>query len=113
MDFPSTSVSFFKTNLVAMSPTYKTVTGLTALLIYIFGEDGLISVVLKAKGDTAIGDGRYQNVLCNVVQNPPISVADPEGLIAGWVSYRAKWIASLPPDTVMRMRYIDAASGVS
>lgn len=113
VEFPSTSISFFKTNLVTTTANYQGVTGLTALRTYIFGEDGLISVVLKAKGDTALGDGRYQNMLCNVVQNPPTSVADPEGLIAGWVSYRAKWTASLPPDTTMRMRTIDAASGIS
>lgn len=112
IEFPSTSVTFFKTNQVTTTTNYKS-SGLTALRTYIFGEDGVIGVTLKAKGDTPFGDGRWQDITCKTVQNPPNSVADPSGLIAGWTSYRVKQTFSLPPDSVMRLRTIDACSGLS
>jgi hypothetical protein len=47
------------------------------------------------------------------VQNAEPTVADPEGLIPGWTSYRVHFTTSLGPDTTIRIREIDAASAIS
>jgi hypothetical protein len=48
---------------------YQGVTGLTALRTYIFGQDGIFSINLGAQNDTTFGEGQWQNIKCNVVQN--------------------------------------------
>ena len=113
IELPSSGVHFFQTNLVTQTSNYKSVTGLTALRTYIFGRDGIFAINLGAQGDTGFGDGSYQNIKCNVVQNAEPSVADPEGLIPGWTSYRVHFTTSLGPDTTIRIREIDAASAIS
>jgi hypothetical protein len=111
-ELPGTGVDFFQTNLVTMTSNYKT-TGATALRTYIFGRDGVIAINLAGRGDTAYGDGNYRGIKCNVVQNAPISVSDPEGLIPGWTSYKVHFTVTLPPDPTQRVRLIDALSGIS
>jgi hypothetical protein len=34
-------------------------------------------------------------------------------MIGGWTSYNVKFVVTLPPDTVQRMRFIDSVSNVS
>lgn len=113
IELPSSGVHFFQSNLVTTTANYKGVTGLTGLRTYIFGRDGIYTVNLGAQGDTGYGDGEWQNIKCNVVQNAEPTVADPEGLIPGWTSYRVHFTASLGPDTTIRIREIDAASAIS
>jgi hypothetical protein len=93
-ELPGTGVDFFQTNLVTQTANYKT-TGSTALRTYIFGRDGVIAINLAGRGDTAYGDGNYRGIKCNVVQNAPLSVSDPEGLIPGWTSYKVHRINKL------------------
>lgn len=113
LEFPATQVSFFQSNLVTLTTAYKGSSGVTAYRTYIFGENGVIAVRLGGRGDNAINDGNWRNIDVTTVQNPSNSVADPSGLIGGWTSYRVHFTASLPPDTTMRLRYIDATSAVS
>jgi len=113
IELPSSGVQFYQTNLVTQTANYSGVTGLTALRTYIFGRDGVFSVNLGAKGDTGFGDGEWRNIECNIVQNAAPTVADPEGLIPGWTSYRVHFTTSLGPDTTIRQRQIDAASAIS
>jgi hypothetical protein len=113
VELPSTGVRFFQTNLVTQTVNYQGVTGLTALRTYIFGQDGIFSINLGAQNDTTFGEGQWQNIKCNVVQNAAPTVADPEGLIPGWTSYRVHFTTSLGPDTTIRIREIDAASAIS
>jgi len=113
IELPSSGVHFFQTNQVTTTANYKSVSGLTALRTYIFGRDGIYSIKLGAQGDTAFGDGEWQNIKCNIVQNAEPTVADPEGLIPGWTSYRVHFTTSLGPDTTIRIREIDAASAIS
>lgn len=113
IELPSSGVHFFQTNQVTTTANYKNVTGLTALRTYIFGRDGIFSIKLGAQGDTEFGDGEWQNIKCNIVQNAEPTVADPEGLIPGWTSYRVHFTTSLGPDTTVRIREIDAASAIS
>lgn len=113
IELPSSGVRFFQSNLVTQTANYKNITGLTALRTYIFGRDGIYSIKLGVQGDTQYGDGEWQNIKCNIVQNAEPSVADPEGLIPGWTSYRVHFTTSLGPDTTCRIREIDAASAIS
>jgi hypothetical protein len=113
IELPGSGVHFFQTNQVTSTTNYKGVTGLTALRTYIFGRDGIYSIKLGAQGDTEYGDGEWQNINCNIVQNAEPTVADPEGLIPGWTSYRVHFTTSLGPDTTVRIREIDAASAIS
>jgi hypothetical protein len=80
IELPSSGVHFFQSNQVTTTANYKSVTGLTALRTYIFGRDGIFSINLGAQGDTGFGDGEWQNIRCNVVQNAAPSVADPNPL---------------------------------
>jgi hypothetical protein len=95
------------------NPGTGAITGLTALRTYIMGREGVISITLGARGDTSFGDGNFRNIRCYTVQNADPTVADPSGLIPGWTSYKVHFTTTLPPDTQMRLRYIDAASGIS
>ena len=113
IELPGSGVHFFQSNQVTSTSNYKGVTGLTALRTYIFGRDGIYSIKLGAQGDTEFGDGEWQNIKCNIVQNAAPTVADPEGLIPGWTSYRVHFTTSLGPDTTVRLRQIDAASAIS
>jgi hypothetical protein len=113
IELPTTGVHFFQTNLVTKTSNYKSITGLTALRTYIFGRDGIFAINLGAKGDVSYGDGEWRNIECNIRQNVEPTVADPEGLIPGWTSYRVHFTTSLGPDTTIRMRQIDAASAIS
>jgi hypothetical protein len=113
IELPGSGVHFFQTNQVTTTANYKGVSGLTALRTYIFGRDGIYSIKLGAQGDTSYGDGEFQNIKCNIVQNVEPTVADPEGLIPGWTSYRVHFTTSLGPDTTIRIREIDAASAIS
>jgi N4-gp56 family major capsid protein len=113
IELPGSGVHFFQTNQVTQTANYKGVTGLTALRTYIFGRDGIYSIKLGAQGDTEFGDGEWSNIKPNITQNAAPSVADPEGLIQGWTSYKVHFTTSLGPDTTVRIREIDAASAIS
>jgi hypothetical protein len=113
IELPASGVHFFQTNQVTTTSTYLGHAGVTALRTYIFGRDGIFAIKLSAQGDTNFGDGHWQNITCNIVQNAEPSVADPEGLIPGWTSYRVHFTTSLGPDTTIRMRQIDAATAIS
>ena len=113
IELPSTGVHFFQSNLVTKTQNYGGTTGLVALRTYIFGKDGIFAINLGAQGDTTYGDGEWRNIKCNIVQNAEPTVADPEGLIPGWTSYRVHFTTSLGPDTTIRQRQIDAASAIS
>lgn len=69
IELPASGVHFFQTNQVTTTSNYKTVSGLTGLRTYLFGRDGIFSVNLGAQGDTGYGDGEWQNINCNIVQN--------------------------------------------
>jgi hypothetical protein len=113
IEIPSTGVHFFQSPLVTKSINYGGVTNLYGLRTYIFGRDGIFAINLGAQGDTGYGDGEWRNIKCNIVQNAEPTVADPEGLIPGWTSYRIHFSTSLGPDTTIRIREIDAASAIS
>jgi hypothetical protein len=117
-ELPGTGIEFFQSNLVTQTANYNdgvhgAITGLTALRTYIMGKDAVIRISLNAPGDTAYGDGSYRNVRCFTESNAGPTKSDPAGQIRGWCSYLCHYVATPPPDTIMRGRTIDAASGIS
>jgi hypothetical protein len=113
VEIPTSGVEFAQSNLVTQTSNYKSVTGLTSLRTYIFGQDAIFRVKLDAPNTEAIDDGMYQNLMCGTYQNVAPSVADAVGLIPGWTKYHVFFTAGQSPDPIQRLRTIDAGTAVS
>lgn len=101
---------FYQSTLVTTTANYQS-SGKTGYRAYLYGENGVITLSL---GPTdAIGDGQTQNLQLTLKKVDETSVADMEGMIGGWTSYRLMVAFATPPDTVMRGRTIDANSNVT
>ena len=100
-------VRFHGSNLVKQTPNYLA-SGKTALRTYILGADALFTISLGATGNTDIADGDTRNLKMWMRRLNEPSGYDPSRMIAGFVSYNCKMTATLPPDTVQRIRIIDA-----
>jgi hypothetical protein len=105
-------VSFHQSTLVKQTPDYSG-TELTALRTYIIGRDGLIGVSFGARENTQIGDGNWRNLQVWVRRITEPSGYDPSKMIGGFASYNCMYTATLPPDPVQRIRYIDAVSAIA
>jgi hypothetical protein len=105
-------VSFFQSTLVHQTPNYDTTT-FTALRTYVVGRDGLIGVSFGARENTQIGDGDWRNLAIWVRRLSEPSGYDPSRMIGGFASYNTMYTATLPPDPVQRIRYIDSVSAVT
>ena len=105
-------VSFHQSTLVAQTPNYDGTTS-TALRTYIIGRDGLIGVSFGARENTQIGDGDWRNLAIWVRRLSEPSGYDPSRMIGGFASYNCMYTATLPPDPVQRIRYIDAVSAIT
>lgn len=104
--------TFFQSTFVHQTPNYSSTTS-TGLRTYLTGKDGVISISFGAKENTAIGDGRWRNLSTWVRRLTEPSGYDPSRMIGGFASYNTMFTATLPPDPVMRLRYIDAVSVIS
>lgn len=117
VELPSTGCKFFQSNLVTTTANYNpgggAITGLTAIRTYITGRDGVFGLRLNASGDTAFGDGQYQNIMVHLEQNAGPGAYDPSALIPGFASYRCNYTASLGPDPTLRYRFIDGGTAIS
>jgi hypothetical protein len=114
IEYPSSNARFFRTGLVTTIANYNSVTGLTGLSTYLFGQDGVFSYDMAAPGDTAIDDGRWQGIECYIERNFPKTAYDPAGVIPAAASYKCHFTSSFGPDlTTARLRVIQGASAVS
>jgi hypothetical protein len=104
--------TFFQSTFVKTTANYSATTQ-TALRTYLVGKDGVISISFGAKENTQIGEGNYRNLNVWVRRLTEPSGYDPSRMIGGFASYNTMFTATLPPDTVMRIRYIDAVSAIS
>jgi hypothetical protein len=105
-------VRFHQSTLVHQTPNYDA-TGFTALRTYIIAENGLIGVSFGAKENTQIGDGNWRNIQVWIRRLTEPSGYDPSRMIGGFASYNTMYTATLPPDPVQRIRYIDAVSSIT
>jgi hypothetical protein len=83
------------------------------LRTYVIGRDGVIGVSFGAKDNTQIGDGNWRNLQVWVKRITEPSGYDPSRMIGGFASYNSMYTATLPPDPVQRIRFIDATSALT
>jgi hypothetical protein len=105
-------VSFFQSTFVKQTPNYDAGTG-TALRTYFVARDGIIGVSFGGKDHTQIGEGNWRNLQVWIRRLTEPTGYDPSRMIGGFSSYNAMYVATLPPDPVVRMRYIDAVSVIA
>lgn len=104
--------TFFQSTFVHQTPDYSATTQ-TGLRTYLTGKDGVIGISFGAKENTQIGEGGYRNIQVWVRRLTEPSGYDPSRMIGGFASYNTMYTATLPPDPVQRIRYIDAVSTIS
>jgi N4-gp56 family major capsid protein len=105
-------VRFHQSTLVKQTANYSGTTQ-TGLRTYVVGKDGLIGISFGAKENTQVGDGDWRNIQVWVRRLTEPSGFDPSRMIGGFASYNGMYTATLPPDPVQRIRYIDAVSAIS
>lgn len=105
-------VTFHQSTYVHQTPNYSGTTQ-TALRTYVIGKDGVIGISFGAKENTQIGDGDWRNLNIWVRRLVEPSGYDPSRMIGGFASYNTMYTCTLPPDPVMRIRYIDAVSAIT
>jgi hypothetical protein len=103
--------TFFQSTFVHQTPNFSGT--LTAFRTYIFGADGVISISFGARENTQVGDGNWRNLNVWIRRLTEPSGYDPSRMIGGFASYNAMFTATLPPDTIMRLRWMDAVSAIS
>ena len=104
--------TFFQSTFVHQTPNYSGTTQ-TGFRTYVVGRDGVIGVSFGAKENTQIGDGNWRNLNVWVRRLTEPSGYDPSRMIGGFASYNTMYTATLPPDPVQRIRYMDAVSTIS
>jgi hypothetical protein len=105
-------VRFHQSTFVKQTANYSGTTQ-TGLRTYIIGKDGVIGISFGAKENTQIGEGDWRNLNVWVKRLTEPSGFDPSRMIGGFASYNTMYTATLPPDPVQRIRYIDAVSAIS
>jgi N4-gp56 family major capsid protein len=103
----------YPSQIVTQTTNYKGNAGVTAYRSYYFGENATFGISLGGKEGAKIGEGDWRNITTVLAKNPPVTQADPIGVIGGWTGYNLKYAASLGTDVTLRYRYIDAPSNVS
>jgi hypothetical protein len=104
--------TFFQSTFVKATPNYSATTQ-TGLRTYLTGKDGVIGISFGAKENTQIGEGNWRNLNVWVRRLTEPSGYDPSRMIGGFASYNTMYTATLPPDPVQRIRYLDAVSAIS
>jgi len=104
--------TFFQSTLVKQTANYSGTTQI-GLRTYLVGKDGCIGISFGAKENTQIGDGNWRNLNVWVRRLTEPTGYDPSRMIGGFASYNTMYTATLPPDPVMRVRYLDAVSVMS
>jgi hypothetical protein len=105
-------VSFFQSTFVKATPNYDAGTE-TALRTYVVARDGVIGISFGGKDHTQIGEGEWRNLQVWIRRLTEPTGYDPSRMIGGFASYNAMYVATLPPDPVVRLRYIDADPGIT
>ena len=83
------------------------------LRTYVIGKDGIIAISFGAKENTQLGEGDWRNLNVWVRRLTEPSGYDPSRMIGGFASYNSMYTATLPPDPVQRIRYIDCQTAIT
>jgi len=103
---------FYESPLVTQTASYASGTA-TAYRTYLFGKQAIIGISLGVKENAQIGQGDWSNMKIWIMKPNEPTPGDPTRVIGGWTSYNVKFVATLPPDTTGRLRFIDATSNLS
>lgn len=103
---------FHESSIVTITPNYKS-SGANGFRTYIFGDEGVITISLGAKENAMVGEGDWNNMKLWINRYDAPSPSDPARMIGGSVAYNTKFTATVPCDTTMRLRCIDANSAIS
>lgn len=106
-------VKWWNSAIVTTTPNYLTHSGLTAFRTYIYGKDGIITISMGAKENTALGDGDWRNLKVITKRYDDASVSDPAMMIGGSCAYNTNFAVGVVPDTTARLRMIDAPSSIT
>ncbi|HTH42898.1 MAG TPA: hypothetical protein VL498_07020 [Terracidiphilus sp.] len=106
-------VRFYETTIVTQTLNYLGHAGVTAFRTYIYGKDGVITISMGAKEMTELGDGDWRNLKVITKRYDDASVSDPAMMIGGSTAYNFNFAVGVVPDTVGRVRYIDAPTLIS
>ncbi len=103
---------FYESPFVTQTASYLSGAA-TAYRTYLFGKQAIIGISLGVKENAQIGQGDWSNMKIWIMKPTEPTVGDPTRVIGGWTSYNTKLVFTLPPDTVGRLRYVDATSNLS
>lgn len=103
---------FYESPIVTTTSSYLS-SAATAYRTYLFGHQAVIGISLGVKENSQIGEGDWSNMKVWIMKPTEPSVGDPTRVIGGWASYNVKLVFTLPPDTISRLRMIDATSNLS
>lgn len=109
-------VQWYESTLVTITPNYAVGGGpgtVTAYRTYIFGNDGVISISLGKEQGIADGRARNLKMWTRTYALGMGGPSDPAGMISGSTAYNINFVATLPPDPIQRLRWIDAPSLIS
>lgn len=106
-------VRFHETSIVTQTPNYLSHAGVTAFRTAIYGQNGLITISMGAKENTAIGDGDWRNLKVITKRYDDASPSDPAMMIGGSTAYNFNFACGVVPDTTGRVRLIDAPTLIS
>lgn len=101
-------VRWHESSIVTQTPNYLTHPGVTAFRTYVYGKDGIITISMGAKENTALGEGDWRNLKCITKRYDDASVSDPAMMIGGSTAYNYNFACGVVPDTTARVRMIDA-----
>lgn len=104
---------FYETTIVTTTLNYLGHAGVTAYRTYIYGQNGIISISMGAKENTAIGDGDWRNLQVITKRYDDATSSDPAKMIGGSAAYNYNFAAGVVPDTTGRVRYIDAPTNIT
>lgn len=105
---------FYETTVVTVTQPYTGANaGVNAFRMYLYGENGLITVSMGAKENTSLGDGDWRNLKVIVKRYDDASVSDPAMMIGGSAAYNFNFCAGVVPDTTGRVRMLDAPTNIT
>lgn len=102
----------YESNTVTSTANYAS-SGKTGLRTYLYGNQAVIAISLGVKENAQIGQGDWHNMKIWMNRYDSPSPSDAARMIGGSVAYNVKFVSTLPPDTVMRLRYVDANTNIS
>ena len=111
VELPGTNIVFYQSPYVTQQANLNT-HGI-AYRTYVYMKQAVIAIFAKVPGDTDVESGDHRSIKVELIRNLKGSAFDPLATIGNIAGYRYHVAFSLPPDTTMRARWVDAVSAFS